>query len=151
MLLLAVAADPDSAPPSGPVLLTPARPDTSHAPESPAQPLLIPGRPYAADSLTRTRAQRAREHLARARRLESDGNPTAALVEYQNAVSLDVTLPGAYQHMGLIYDAFGWPAKAVQCYAAEVEHHPDNHVAARQLGVALVKVGEIERGIKQLE
>src|SRR5215831_1026108 len=98
MLLLAAAA-PDSAPPSGPVLLTPAHPDTSHGPESPAQPLLIPGRPYAADSLTRTRAQRAREHLAKARKLESDGNPTAALVEYQNAVSLEPTLPGAYQRM----------------------------------------------------
>ncbi|HTO90855.1 MAG TPA: tetratricopeptide repeat protein [Candidatus Sulfotelmatobacter sp.] len=145
------AAAPDTSAPSGPFLLTPARPDTSHAPESAPQPLLIPGRSYAADTLTRTRSQRAREHLARAKKLESDGNPTAAVVEYQNAVNLDPTLPGAYQHMGQIYEAYGWLAKSVQCYAAEVQHHPENHVAARQLGVALVRVGEIERGIKQLE
>jgi tetratricopeptide (TPR) repeat protein len=39
----------------------------------------------------------------------------------------------------------------VQCYAAEVQHHPENHVAARQLGIALVRAGELDRGIQQLE
>ena len=151
LLLFAAPASPDSASRSSPVLLTPAHRDTSRIPESEPQPLLIPGRPYAADTLTRTRSQRAREHLAHAKKLESDGNPTAAVVEYQNAVALDATLPGAYQHMGQIYDAFGWISKAVQCYAEEVKHHPANHVAARQLGVALVRAGELDRGIQQLE
>jgi tetratricopeptide (TPR) repeat protein len=41
--------------------------------------------------------------------------------------------------------------KAVAAYASEVEHHPKNREGARMLGVALVRSGETERGIQQLE
>ncbi|MEO5617266.1 MAG: tetratricopeptide repeat protein [Candidatus Eisenbacteria bacterium] len=151
--LAAVAVPPACAeePASGPALFVPPRPDSARDAETPPAPLLIPGRRYAPDTLHRTSAQVALDFFRRGVKLEGDGNPQAAMAAYRSAVGLDPTLPGAYQRMGQIFEAFGAISEALQAYAAEVEHHPDNRGAARQLGLSLARVGESDRAIQQLE
>jgi Flp pilus assembly protein TadD len=148
LLAAPVLADRDSG--TGPALLVPAKPDSTET-RSPAAPLLIPGRPYAADTLRKTQVEIAQIHLRKARKLESDGLPQQALVEYQNAVAMDPTVKGAFLHMGMLFEGFGVMSRAVEAYALEVQHHPENREAARRLGVALVRVGEVTRGVQQLE
>src|SRR5262249_24418075 len=136
--------------PDKPRLRTPAERETTRA-VPPTPPLLIPGRPFAPDSVHETRGQRAKEHVQRARKLESHGFPDAALVEYQNAAGLDATLPGVFDHIGKIYDAFGIYPRGIHACSLEVQHHPESGDAARRLGVALVRGGETAKGVQQLE
>src|SRR5262249_34449355 len=120
LLLAALSAAPAAGAdaPDKPRLRTPAERETTRA-VPPTPPLLIPGRPFAPDSVHETRGQRAKEHVQRARKLESDGFPDAALVEYQNAAGLDATLPGVFDHIGKIYDAFGIYPRAIHAYSLE--------------------------------
>lgn len=138
-------------PATGPALFVPPKADSTRNAEPAPAPLLIPGRRYAPDTLRRSTAQVARDFYRKAVKLEEDGNPQAAMAAYRSAVGLDPTLPGAYQRMGQIFEAFGSIPEALQAYASEVEHHPENRDAARQLGLSLARVGESDRAIQQLE
>jgi tetratricopeptide (TPR) repeat protein len=42
-------------------------------------------------------------------------------------------------------------AEAMQCFAAEVERHPDHEDAARELGLSLARLGDHARAVAQLE
>lgn len=152
-MLPAAAARPARAgdPASGPALfVSPPRDSSQDSGPAPA-PLLIPGRRYAPDTLQRTNTQVALDFYRRAVKLEEDGNPQAAMAAYRSAVGLDPTLPGAFQRIGRLFDAFGAIPEALQAYASEVEHHPENRDAARLLGLSLARVGESDRAIQQLE
>jgi len=138
-------------PPSGPALFIPPKPDSASDAAPPPAPLLIPGRPYAPDTLRRSAAQVALDFFRRAVKLEEDGNPQAAMVAYRNAASIDPTIPGVHQRMGRLYEAFGSIPEALKAYAIEVQQHPGNRTAARQLGLSLARMGESERAIQQLE
>ena len=132
----------------GPTLFLPRRAD-SIATESP--PLLIPGRPFAPDTLRRSAAQKARTFYEHGLQLERDGLPEPALASYRNAASLDPTIPGLFAHIGRLYEAFGVLTEAVKAYAEEVRRHPQDRDATRSLGLTLVRLGETERGIQHLE
>ena len=116
-----------------------------------APPLLIPGRPFAPDTLHKSAAQKARTFYEHGLQLEHDGLPEPALASFRNAAGLDPTIPGVYAHIGQIYEAFGALTEAAQAYAEEVRRHPANRDATRSLGLTLVRLGETERGIQHLE
>jgi len=136
---------------SDPQLFVLPRPDSTLDAEPPPAPLLIPGRPYAPDTLKRSAAQVALDFYRKGVQLEMDGNPRAAIIAYRNAASLDPKMPEVHQRIGQLYDAFGVLPEALKAYTREVENHPGNRTAARLLGLTLARVGEPERAIQQLE
>lgn len=145
-----VVAEPPRPPEPGPVLLVPARPDSAPAESEPA-PLLVPGRPSAADSARRSRPQRARDAYALGFQLEADGIHGAAIAAYQNAVRYDPTLPEANYRMGVLFMGRDQFAEAARRLEAELEHHPAHDEANRLLGICLVRLGDLDRGIPHLE
>ena len=146
LVLATPAASRDSA--HGPTLFLPGRADSA---ATDVPPLLIPGRPFAPDTLRKTAAQKARTFYEHGLQLERDGLPEPALASFRNAAGFDPTIPGLYQHIATIYEAFGALPEAAKAYAEEVRRHPQNRDATRSLGLTLVRLGETERGIQHLE
>jgi tetratricopeptide (TPR) repeat protein len=134
----------------GPTLFIPSRQD-SVPPESAPAPLLIPGRPSPGDSAIRTLAQRARDAVALGFQLEASGTPGAAIASYRNAVKFDPTIPDANFRMAMLFLTRDQVGEATKCLAAEVEHHPENDEAIRQLGLCLARLGDADRAIQHLE
>ena len=120
-------------------------------PESPPAPLLVPGRPSPSDSLRLSRQERARRYYLRGRELERTGAPAAAIVSYRLALRDDPDLPDANFRAGKLFLAVDQFGEAVAAFAAEVERHPGNTEAARELGLGLSRLGEHERAVAQLE
>ena len=119
--------------------------------ESPPAPLLVPGRPSPSDSLRLSRQERARRYYLRGRELERTGAPAAAIVSYRLALRDDPDLPDANFRSGKLFLAVDQYGEAVAAFAAEVERHPGNTEAARELGLGLSRLGEHERAVAQLE
>lgn len=120
-------------------------------PESVPAPLLVPGRASTVDSVRQDRAAQAREHYRRGLELERSGAHAAAIVSYRVALRHDPALPDANFRVGKLFltvDQFG---EAAAAFAAELERHPGNGTAARELGLALARLGEHERAVAQLE
>ncbi|MEK7331397.1 MAG: tetratricopeptide repeat protein [Candidatus Eisenbacteria bacterium] len=120
-------------------------------PESAPAPLLIPGRPSPGDSAIRNPAQRARDAYALGRQLEASGAPGAAIASYRNAIRFDPAIPDANFRMAMLFLTRDQVGEAVKCLAAEVEHHPENGEAIRQLGLCLARLGDTGRAIQHLE
>src|SRR5262249_12111313 len=137
-------------PSAGPTLWVPARSD-SGPPESEPAPLLVPGRPNPVDSTLGEQGNRARQLYEQGQRYERERHPGAAIVSYRTALKADPTLREANYRMGLLFNSRAQWAEAAKCFAAEVEHHPDHHDAARELGIALTRAGDPARAIQQLE
>jgi tetratricopeptide (TPR) repeat protein len=125
--------------------------------ESPPAPLLVPGRaprgwaPSAADSLRQSRESLARQYYLKGRELERNGAHAAAIVSYRLALRNDATLADANYRIGELFLAVDQVGEAALAFAAEVEHHPGNTAAARELGLALSRLDEHERAVAQLE
>jgi len=146
-----VAATKPAPPPErGPSLLVPARPDSA-PPESAPAPLLIPGRTTPRDTTVRDAKQRARDSYTMGMQLEQSGAPGAAIVSYRNAVRFDPTIPDANYRMAMLFLTRDQVGEAAKCLAAEVEHHPENDDAIRQLGLCLARLGDSARALKHLE
>jgi tetratricopeptide (TPR) repeat protein len=139
-------------PPSGRGATPPVsvQPD-SVPPESEPAPLLIPGRPSPGDSSVRNLPQRARDAYALGRQLELGGALAAAIASYRNAVRFDPAIPDANFRMGMLFLLRDQVGEAAKCLAAEVEHHPENDDAIRQLGMCLARLGDTGRAIQHLE
>jgi tetratricopeptide (TPR) repeat protein len=125
--------------------------------ESPPAPLLRPGRVQprpaagAVDSLRQSREARAREYYRRGLDLERGGAGGAAIVSYRLALRNDSTLAGANFRIGKLFLTVDQYGEAAAAFAAEVERHPGDTAAARELGLALSRLDEHERAIAQLE
>lgn len=145
-LVLAAPAAHAAVPP----LLVPAARDSVSI-ESPAAPLLQPGRGNPADSTQRTPAQLALEQYERGRAFEASGNPASALISYRNAAKLDPKLPEANFRIGRLYAARGQWRAAALAFAAEIQRDPGHRDAAREMGLALAQAGDSARSIRQLE
>jgi Flp pilus assembly protein TadD len=141
-----------AAPPAEPgaTLLVPARQDSA-PPESAPAPLLIPGRPSPGDTTARSAARRARDAYLMGQQLERQGAPGAAIVSYRNAVMFDPTIPDANFRMAMLFLTRDQVGEAAKCLAAEVEHHPENDDAIRQLGLCLARMGDAPRAVQHLE
>lgn len=148
-LTLAGPAAAQPAPPRGPAAAA-AIPDST-SPESEPAPLLIPGRPSPGDTTHRSPGRRAREAFALGLQLEQSGAPGAAIASYRNAVKFDPTIPDANFRMAMLFLTRDQVAEATRCLAAEVEHHPENDDAVRQLGLCLARLGETSRALQHLE
>ncbi len=148
---LAVPSRVGAAPPGPGVAPNVAVRQDSVPPESEPAPLLIPGRPSPGDSTLRNPAQRARDAYTLGRQLETNGAPGAAIVSYRNAVRFDPKIPDANYRMAMLFLTRDQVGEAAKCLAAEVEHHPEDRDAIRQLGVCLARLGETERAIQHLE
>ncbi|TMQ70193.1 MAG: tetratricopeptide repeat protein [Candidatus Eisenbacteria bacterium] len=134
----------------GPTLFVPARQDSA-PPESPPAPLLIPGRASPEDTSRSNPEKRAHDAFALGRQLEAQGAPGAAIVSYLNAVKFDPTLPDAHYRIAMLFLTRDQLGEAAKHLAAEVEHHPKNEDAVRQLGLCLARMGDSERAIRSLE
>ncbi len=127
-----------------------AAPADSLGDPSPA-PLLVPGRAAAPDSARQSREALARDYYLRGRELERSGAPAAAIVSYRVALRHDSTLADANYRIGKLFLRVDQIGAAALSFAAELERHPGNTAAARELGLALSRLGEHERAIAQLE
>jgi len=137
-----------------PTLLIPARPrgaapDSSR--ESPAAPLLVPGRPGPGDTLVLDRAQRAQKHFASGQALERAGSPAAAAAAYRSALLADPDLPEANLRLGLLFLSVNQIEEARKCFAEEVRRHPDDVAARHELALAHARLGRDEESIPALE
>jgi tetratricopeptide (TPR) repeat protein len=119
--------------------------------ESAPAPLLIPGRPSPGDSSVRNLSQRARDAYALGRQLELNGLLGAAIASYRNAVRFDPAIPDANFRMAMLFLLRDQVGDAAECLASEVEHHPENDDAIRQLGMCLARLGDTGRAIAHLE
>lgn len=151
LALLAAAAPPPAAeaPPDGPALLVPARPDTTIVEGEPA-PLLVPGRVDVADS-SRAPRVRARQFLELARYWEANGQGLTAVNAYRSALRFDSTLAGVARRMGELLAGLGRDAEAVEAFAAELQRHPGDVDATRELGLALARLGETDEALRHLQ
>jgi len=119
--------------------------------ESPPGPLLIPGRPSPADNARPSAAQRAREAYALGRSLEASGRYGPAIVSYRNALRIDPELPDVSHRMAMLYLSRDRVDEAVKCLLIELQHHPDNLDASRELGLCFARFGDYPRAIGHLE
>lgn len=120
-------------------------------PESAPAPLLVPGRASLPDTARLGRAAQARQQYEKGLALERVNAPAAAIICYRRAVTLDPTLAGPNYRMGTLFQGVGQVEEAVKAFAAEVEHHPRDARAARELGLGLAQLNEHARAIAQLE
>lgn len=127
-----------------------ARDTALHDPAEPAPaPLLVPGRRAPGETPV-TAHDRAREHLALARRLDAGGELISAVAAYRNAFLLDSTLTGAAFRAGQILASLGDDATAVQMFATEVARNPRDVAAAHAFGLALSRIGQHDLALRQL-
>jgi tetratricopeptide (TPR) repeat protein len=119
--------------------------------ESPPAPLLIPGRASLPDTTDRSPEALARQQYERGLGLERINVPAAAIICYRRAVTLDPTLAGPNYRMGMLFLGVGQVEEAVKAFAAELERHPDDAPAARELGLGLAQLNEHAPAIAQLE
>ena len=147
------AARADDSPPGpshpGATLLIPALQDSAPEESEPAR-LLIPGRPRV-DSTGRNPERAAREAAALGGQMEAAGAPGAAIVSYLRALRLDPKIPGAHFRIAMLLLKRDQVAEAAKHLAAEVEHHPEDDEAIRQLGLSLARLGNTDRAIRHLE
>ncbi|MDH7494318.1 MAG: tetratricopeptide repeat protein, partial [Candidatus Saccharicenans sp.] len=59
--------------------------------------------------------------------------------------------PLTYFHLGLLYEEQGKMEEARQAYAQEIENYPDHYRARFNLGKLLLKGGDLEGYLKQME
>jgi len=119
--------------------------------ESVPAPLLIPGRATFADTADRSPEALARQQYENGLGLERINAFAAAIICYRRAVVLDPTLAGPNYRMGILFLSVGQVEEAVKVFAAEVEKHPADARAARELGLGLAQQNEHARAIAQLE
>jgi tetratricopeptide (TPR) repeat protein len=119
--------------------------------ESSPAPLLIPGRATFPDTADRNREALARQQYEKGLGLERINVFAAAIICYRRAVALDPTLAGPNYRMGMLFLSVGQVEEAVKAFAAEVEKHPGDVPAARELGLGLAQLNEPARAIAQLE
>ena len=119
--------------------------------ESPPAPLLVPGRAVLPDTAGRSRASLALQQYEKGLGLERINAFAAAIISYRRAVALDPTLAGPNYRMGMLFQGVGQVEEAVKAFAAEVEKHPGDAQAARELGLGLAQLNEHARAIAQLE
>jgi tetratricopeptide (TPR) repeat protein len=96
-------------------------------------------------------AERARQQYEKGLRLERINAFAAAIICYRRAVALEPALAGPNYRMGMLFQNVDQIEEAVKAFAAEVEYHPDDAVAARELGLGLAQLGVHARAIAQLE
>ncbi len=131
---------------SGASLPVPAVEDSVSAPA----PLIIPGRPAAPDTARRPQAL-AREKVKLGESLERSRDYGPAIAAYQSALKLDPTLAGIHYRVGRLYLTRDEVGEAARHFSAEVERHPDQLDAHRELGLALARMGDSTRAIARLE
>ena len=111
----------------------------------------MPGRAIFPDTVRQSRASQARQQYEKGLGLERIHAPAAAIICYRRAVALDSTLAGPNYRMGMLFQGVGQIGEAVRAFAAEVERHPGDVEAARELGLGLAQLNEHVRAIAQLE
>ena len=119
--------------------------------ESAPAPLLVPGRPGPVDSTRLSREARAREQYRKGLDLERVRAYVSAMTAYRLALHDDPKLAGPNYHMGGLFLQAGQVEEAVKAFAAEVEQHPGDARAARELGLGWSQLDEHRRAIAQLE
>jgi len=137
-----------------------ARPTTPPASRAPAvatdsagaeAPLLIPGRPGAQPGGGANLAAQVRDFMMQGLALENAGQPAAAIVSYRNALKLDPNVPDANLRMGRLFMGVHQVSVAVDCFTQEVARHPLNSAAGRELGLALLALGDPARAERQFD
>jgi tetratricopeptide (TPR) repeat protein len=124
----------------------PARPDSA-PPESEPAPFLSP----ATRDTTEGPAKKAREAFDLGRQLEANGAFGAAIVSYLRAIRLDPAIPDANYRAAMLYLTRDQVAEAAKHLAAEVERHPANSDAIRELALCLARLGDTTRALQHLE
>jgi tetratricopeptide (TPR) repeat protein len=120
--------------------------------ESAPAPLLVPGRAsFPPDTADRSREALARQQYEKGLGLERIHAFAAAIICYRRAVALDPTLAGPNYRMGMLFQSVAQVEEAVKAFAAEVERHPGDVQATRELGLGLAQLNEHARAIAQLE
>jgi tetratricopeptide (TPR) repeat protein len=119
--------------------------------ESPPAPLLVPGRATLPDTADRSPEALARQQYEKGLGLERINAFAAAIICYRRAVALDPTLAGPNYRAGMLFQSVGQVEEAVKAFAAELGKHPDDALAARELGLGLAQLNEHARAIAQLE
>ena len=137
-----VAAVPDAARPAAvaPAAAAPVRDSSIFFPKPPVVDTSLAGM-----------QKRAREKLRMGQGLERAGQPAAAILAYQSATQLDPEIPEANYRMGMLFLTRDQLKPAAECFLQEVKHHPDNHAAARQLGITSARLGNSDAAIRELE
>ena len=141
------SAKPKAPNPSGP---PPAEPVATDSVESAPAPLLVPGTPGPRDTTKVGNAERAREKYALGRSLEEQNQPGAAIAAYRTALLFDPALPDAAYRIGLLFLTRDVLAEAAKFFALEIQHHPENDDAVRELGLTLTRLGRHDRAIDHL-
>jgi superkiller protein 3 len=95
-------------------------------------------------------AERAREKYALGRSLEEQNQPGAAIAAYRTALLFDPALPDAAYRIGLLFLTRDVLAEAAKFFALEIQHHPENDDAVRELGLTLTRLGRHDRAIDHL-
>jgi len=118
--------------------------------ESPAAPLIVPGR-TPLDTTAQTSSQRGLADYLKGRALERQGFPGAAIMAYTNAVRADPDLRDAHFRMGKLFLTRQQWVPAALSFAEELKRDPGNREAGRELGWAMANAGDSARSIAQLE
>jgi len=142
------ATPPAPRPTGGQTLFVPGVPESVVV--SDAVPLTIPGRTSIADTLDAEFHRRAEEQYEFGRSLETQGLTGTAIVAYRNALHIDPTLRDANYRMGLLFLKSDQVQAALECFAREVQHHPDHSDAQREFGLTLARDGQGELAVAHL-
>ena len=94
---------------------------------------------------------RAEDHLKTGLRLVRQGKSKDALQELKQALSLDPDLLDAHLALGMVYLDLQDPAAGRREFELVLNHHPVSPGAKLGLGVAAVRLGEIDQGIAILK
>ncbi len=85
------------------------------------------------------------------RYLQSRGQHDLALRELAKAVAADPSFAQAYVAMGMSYDYREEYGRAVACYTTALQHAPELHCAANNLGVSHLLQGNTEEAVRALQ
>jgi tetratricopeptide (TPR) repeat protein len=94
---------------------------------------------------------RAEDHLKTGLRLSRQGKPKEALPEFEQALSLDRELISAHTALGFTYLELQQPKAAQQEFELVLKRYSASPAARMGLGIAAVRLGEIDRGIEMLQ
>ncbi len=90
-------------------------------------------------------------HLNFGAALEDQGQPAAALAEYQETVRLSPGLPIAYSNIGRILQTQGKPEAAVEYCRAAMLMEPKKPYLHDNLGIVLIEVGRWEQAMREFD
>ena len=95
--------------------------------------------------------QRAGQHMDRAERLERQGRWEEAIIEFKNAIRLDLHLPDAHAALGYHYQRKGLAAKAAEAFrmAAILSDDYESYFSWGHILIDLGRLAEAEYAINQ--